>query len=122
ARPPGLVVGEKLLRERAAPDLLEDLLHASAGAVVDDTRAARQVAVLGNVGDGVAHVLVAALVEQVDDQLQLVQALVVRDLRLVTRGDEHVEARLHKRWDAAAEDGLLAEEIALRLLREGRLE
>ena len=83
---------------------------------------AREVAVLGDVGDGVAHVLVAALVEQVDDELQLVQALVVRDLRLVARGDERVEARLHERGDAAAEHGLLAEEVALGLLRERRLE
>jgi len=30
----------------------------------------------------IAHVLVPALVEQVDDQLQLVETFVVRDLRL----------------------------------------
>ena len=117
-----LVVGEELLRERAAADLLEDPAHPLAHAVVDDADAAREVAVLGDVGDGVAHVLVAALVEQVDDQLQLVQALVVRDLRLVAGLDERVEARLHERGNAAAEHGLLAEQIALGLLGERRLE
>src|SRR4051794_39633354 len=83
-----VVVGEELLRERAAPDLLEDRAHPLARAVVDDPRSAREVAVLGDVGDRVAHVLEPALVEKVDDQLQLVQALVVRDLGLVAGGNE----------------------------------
>src|SRR5579862_666692 len=117
-----LVVGEQLLGERAAADLAEDVAQPCLHRVVDDARPAREVAVFGDVGDRVAHVLVAALIEQVDDELQLVQALVVGDLRLVARLDEHVEARLHERGNAAAQHGLLAEEIALRLLRERRLE
>src|SRR6478609_5748242 len=119
--PAGIVVGEELLRERTAPDLLEDRLHPLARPVVDDPRPPREVAVLGDVGDRVAHVLVAALVEQVDDELQLVEALVVRDLGLVAGLDERVEAGLHERWNAPAEHGLLAEQVALRLLRERRL-
>ena len=51
----------------------------------------RQVAVLGRVGDREAHPGEAALVDQVDDQLQLVQALVVGDLRLVAGLDERLE-------------------------------
>src|SRR3954453_11192037 len=70
-RPSRLVVAEELLRERAAPDLLEDLAHPLARAVVDDARPAGEIAELRDVRHGVAHVLVAALVEQVDDQLQL---------------------------------------------------
>src|SRR6266446_3761691 len=61
-------------------DLGGRLFAPRAHAVVDDADPAREVAVLGDVGHRVAHVLVAALVEQVDDQLQLVQAFVVRNL------------------------------------------
>src|SRR5919204_499075 len=85
AWPSGLVVGEQLPGEGAAADLLEDTAQRLADPVVDDTRATRKVAVLGDVRDGVAHVLEPALIEQVDDQLELVEALVIRDLRLVAR-------------------------------------
>ena len=68
------------------------------------------------------HALEAALPDQVDDQLQLVQALPVRDLGLVARLDERVEAVADQLRDAAAQHRLLAEEVALRLLRERRLE
>src|SRR5438105_15777274 len=122
SRPSCLVVSEQLLRERTAADLLEDPAHPLAHAVVYDACPARKVAVLGDVRDRVPHVLVAALVEQVDDQLQLVEALVVGDLRLVARFDERVEAGLHERGNAAAQHGLLPEEVALGLLGERRLE
>ena len=59
--------------------------------VVHDARTARVVAVLGRVGDRVTHPRQAALVDQVHDQLQLVQALEVRDLRLVAGRDERLE-------------------------------
>src|SRR5438105_257062 len=90
--------------------------------IVDHARPAREVAVLRDVRDRVAHVLEAALVDQVDDQLQLVEALVVGDLGLVARLDERLEPGLDQRGGAAAEDGLLAEEVALGLLGERRLE
>src|SRR4051794_20745512 len=83
ARASRLVVGEELSRELAAADLLEDALHALLRRGVDNPCPTREVAVLGDVRDRVAHVLVAALVEQVDDELQLVHALVVRNLRLI---------------------------------------
>src|SRR5437588_13121668 len=60
-RPARLVVGEELLRERAGLDLAEDVAQPLLHALVHDARAARQVAVLGDVGDGIAHVLLAAL-------------------------------------------------------------
>ena len=50
------------------------------------------------------------------------QALVIGDLGLVPRLDERLEAELDQLRDAAAEHGLLAEEIGLRLLRERRLD
>ncbi len=90
--------------------------------VVDDARAAGVVAVLGRVGDRVAHARQALLVHQVDDQLQLVQALEVRHLRVVAGLDQRLEAGLDERAGAAAQDGLLAEEVGLGLVLEGRLE
>src|SRR3954447_10837239 len=69
-RAPRLVVGEELLRERTAADLLENRAQRRLDAVVDDACPTREVAVLGDVRDRVAHVLVASLIQEVDDQLQ----------------------------------------------------
>ena len=97
----------------------QDLLHLGLGFVGDDPRAAGVVAVFGRVRDAVAHVVQAALVEQVDDQLQLVHALEVGHLGLVAGLDERFEAGLHQRADAAAEHDLLAEQVGLGLFGEG---
>ena len=72
--------------------------------------------------DELVHLGEAALVQQVDDQLQLVQALVVRGLRLVAGLDQRLEALDHQLGGTAAEHDLLAEEVGLGLLLEGRLE
>ena len=103
-------------------DFLEDLLHLGASLFVDDPRAARVVAELGRVRDAVAHVVEAALVHQVDDQLELVQAFEVGALGLISGLDQGLEPHLDQGADAAAEDDLLAEEVGLGLLGEGRLE
>jgi hypothetical protein len=78
--------------------------------------------VLRGVAHRVTHVVEAALVHQVDDQLQLVHALEVGDLRLVARLDEGLEPGLDERADAAAQHGLLAEQVGLGLLGERRLD
>ena len=88
----------------------------------DDARAARQVAVLGGVADELVHLGEAALVQQVDDQLQLVQALVVGDLGLIAGLDQRLEALHHQLGRATAQHRLLAEQIRLGLLGKGRLE
>ena len=89
----------------------ENPLHLGLGFGGDDPRAAGVVAVFGRVRHAVAHVGEAALVEQVDDQLQLVHALEVGHLGLVARFDQRLEAGLHQRARAAAEDGLFAEQV-----------
>ena len=68
------------------------------------------------------HALDPTFPDQVGDQLQLVQALVVGDLGLVAGLDERFEAELDQLGDAAAEHCLLAEEVGLGLLGEGRLD
>jgi hypothetical protein len=58
----------------------------------DDLRAGHVLAVLGVVGDRVVHVGDAAFVDQVDDQLELVQALEVGHLGRVAGLDQRLEA------------------------------
>ena len=90
--------------------------------VGDDPLAAREVAVLGRVGDRVAHAGDPLLVHQVDDQLELVQALEVRQLGVVAGVDQRLVAGAHELGHAAAEHGLLAEEVGLGLVLERRLD
>ena len=120
--PAGIVLGDPARGERAVLDLGQDLLHRRPDVVVDDPRAADVVAVLGRVADAEAHEVEPAAVHQVDDQLELVHRLEVGELRLVARLDERLERHLDQRRRPAAEDRLLAEEVGLGLLREGRLE
>ena len=119
---PGLALGDPVAGERPVLDLLEDLLHRLADVLVDDPRPADVVAVLGRVADAEAHEVEAAAVHQVDDQLELVHRLEVGELGLVAGLDQRLEAHLDQRRGPAAQDGLLAEQVGLGLLGEGRLE
>ena len=118
----GAVLGDPLLGELARLDLAEDLLHRRPRLLADDPFAAGHVAVLGRVGDRVAHSLDPLLVHQVGDQLQLVQALEVGEARVVAGLDQGLEAGADQLGGAAAEDRLLAEEVGLALVLEGRLD
>ena len=90
--------------------------------VVDHAVAAREVAVLRGFADEFVHLRDAAFVDQVHDQLQLVQALEIGGLGLVAGFDQRFPSGLDQRARAAAEHGLLAEEIGLRLFLEGGLD
>src|SRR5262245_30699938 len=105
---PGGVLLNPALRVLARADFLEHLLHLGSCFGRDDARAARVVAVLGGVAHRVPHVVQAALVNQIDDELQLVEAFEVCDLGLIARLDERVEAGLDERAHAATQDGLFA--------------
>ena len=76
---------------------------------------------LGGVGDGVVHGGHAALVDEVDDELHLVDALEIGVFRGVTGFHQRLEAALHQIHHAAAQNGLLAEEVGLGLIVEGGL-
>ena len=69
-----------------------------------------------------AHVLEAAAVHEVDDELELVEDLEVGEFGLVAGLGEDLEACLDEGGGAAAEDGLLAEEVGLGLFGEGGFE
>src|SRR3954452_15976815 len=64
----GVLVVDEPLRERAALDVREDLLHPALDRVVDDPRTGHVVAVLRGVRDRPALLGDAALVHEVDDQ------------------------------------------------------
>ena len=63
----------------------------------------------------------AALVDQVDDELHLVDALEIGVLGGIAGLHQGLEAQLHQLHHAAAQDGLLAEEVGLGLILEGGL-
>ncbi len=76
-------------------------------------RAGGDVAVFGGVRDRIAHVGDAALIEQVDDQLGFVEALEIGHFRRVAGLDQRLEPGLDQVGDAAAQHGLLAEQVGL---------
>src|SRR4029450_6971108 len=117
---PALVVlVDPLAGEGPRLDLGQDAAHLGLGGVVDDPRPAGVVAVLGGVRDRVAHAGQAALVHQVDDQLELVQALEVARPGWVAGLGQGLEAGLDEGGAPAAEHRLLAEQVGLGLLLEG---
>ena len=113
----GFVLEDPFAGELAGLDFLEDFLHLLASLVGDNPRPAGVVAEFGRVGDAVPHVVEAALVEQVHDQLQLVHAFKVGHFGLITGFDEGLEARFDELADAAAEDDLLAKQVGFGLFR-----
>ena len=117
-----LVLEHPVAGELARLDVGQDALHLGLRLGRDDARAGDVLAVLGGVGDRVVHVGDAALVDEVDDQLHLVQALEIGHLGRVARLDQGLEAGLDELDEAAAEHHLLAEQVGLALLLEGGLD
>ena len=118
----GVLIVDEALGEGAVLNVGQNFLHVVLDVGADHTRAGDVVAVLGRVGARPALLRQAALVDEVHDELHLVAHLEVGHLRLVSRLDERFEAVLDELGDAAAQNGLLAEQIGLRLLAEGRLD
>src|SRR5436190_12830839 len=114
----GAVLQHELLGVLARLDAQQRIAHALARRFVDDLRAGDVLAVLGVVRDRVVHGADAALVHQVDDQLELVQAFEVRHLGGVARLHQGIESGLYQLDAAAAQHGLLAEQVGLGFLLE----
>src|SRR5262245_4957438 len=115
-------LGHPFVGELSRLDLGQNLPHLLFDFGANDAFAARQIAVLGGVRDRIAPVRDAALIEQVDDQLHLVQAFEIGHLRRVARLDQSLESGLNQRGQSAAEHRLFAEELSLSLLFESRLD
>ena len=118
----GVHLGEELRGKSAVLDLPQDVLHLLAGVLGDEALAGAVVTILGSVGDGVAHLGEAALVDEVDDELHLMAGLEVGHLRLVTGLHQSLETGVDELTDAAAQHSLLAEQVGLGLLLEGGLQ
>src|SRR6266513_1519143 len=116
------VFQHELLGVLARLDAREHPAHALARILVDDLRTGGVLAVLGIVRDRVVHGADAALVHQVDDQLELVQAFEVRHLGRVACLHQGIESGFHQLDAAAAQHGLLAEQVGLGLLLEAGLD
>ena len=120
--PAVLVLSDPFSGEDAVLDVRQHRLHVLLGLLIGENPGTGDIlAVFRRVGDGVVHHGHSALVDQVDDQLHFVDAFEVGVLRSVARLHQSLEAQLHQLHYAAAEDGLLAEEIGLRLILEGGL-
>src|SRR3569833_680478 len=113
---------DPLLGELARLHFLQNLAHDVLDAVVDDSLTTSEVAVLGGVADELVHLGEASFMEKVDDELQLMEALVVRDLRLIAGLDQRLKALHHELGGAAAQHCLLSEEIRLCLFSERSLQ
>src|SRR5215211_4316496 len=74
SRQAGLILQNPLLRELPALDVREYVAHLFSDILVYELRPGGVVAVLGGVRDGVAHPGEPALVDEVHDQLELVDA------------------------------------------------
>ena len=88
----------------------------------NDLRTGYVIAVLSSVGDGVSHSCEARLIDQVNDQLHLVDALEVSVSRIVASLNQGLETSLHQSAYAAAKNSLLTEEVSLSLSTEGGLQ
>src|SRR5699024_11155363 len=117
-----LILGDPLAGEGAVLDVGQHGLHVFLGLLVGQHPGTGHIfAVLGGVGGGVVHGSHAALVDQVDDELHLVDALEVGVLGLVTGLHQGLEAALHQIHYAAAQHSLLTEQVGLGLVVEGSL-
>src|SRR5262245_45889493 len=119
---PAAVLADPLPGELALLDFAANPSHLALRGRVDDAGPAGQIAELRRLGNEAMHLGDSALVQQVDDQLQLVQALVVGDRRLIAGLDQRLVALDDQLRGAAAKHGLLAEEVGLGLFGEGRLD
>ena len=88
-------VKQEVLSKGTVLNVRENLLHSFSGFIGNDLRAGDIVAVLSGVGDGVAHSGEAALIDEVDDELHLMDALEVSVSRVVASFAEGVKTSLH---------------------------
>ena len=101
-RAAGFVFRDPFFCKTAVANLAEDLAHLVARFLRDDAGAGSIVAVFGSVTDGITHVAETAPINEIDDELEFMEAFEVGDLGLIACIDEGFEAGLDEFTDAAA--------------------
>ena len=117
-----LVLRNPFPGDLAALNVGQRFLHRRPRGIAHNLLAARQIAILRRIRNGVAHAAQAAFVDQVDDQLHFVQALEVGNLRRVAGLDQCLESFLDQRREAATQHSLFAEQVAFGFFLESRLQ
>src|SRR5207245_1891317 len=108
-----LIFCDPRLREDAVENFREDFSHFFACLLGDDALTSRIFALFGRITDVIAHVAEATAVDQVDDELEFVQAFEISDLGLVACFCQRFETSFDQFTDAAAEYGLFAKKVGL---------
>src|SRR3990170_8614628 len=89
-------------------DLFEHLAHDVLGFLGDELGASGIITVLCRVRDRITHIIQASAIHQVYDQFQLVKALEISYLWLVTGFNQGLEPGFNQGRDSPAQDGLFA--------------
>lgn len=118
----GVGLLDPLFGKFAGLDVPESALHLLFDGSVDDGWTGLHVTPLGGVGDGETHSGNAGFVDEVYRKLELVEALEVSHLGLVSRFDENFKTGRDELADATAKNGLLSEKVGLGLFLESGLE
>src|SRR5579863_8647364 len=108
----GFVFSYPLFGELAGLDFGKDLFHLFAGFGGDDAGSAGVVAVFGGVGDGEAHVAEASFIDEIDDQLELVEAFEVGDFGGIACFNESFESGADEFGCSSAQHRLLSKKVA----------
>src|SRR5581483_48813 len=116
----GLILQNPARGERAILNFTQYVVHLLAYMLIDDARAGDVIAIFGGIADGVAHIVHTTLIEQIDDQFHLVHTFEVGNFRLIASFYERFKTCADQRSDATTQHRLLAEEIGLGLLSDGR--
>jgi len=98
------VLGDPLIGELARLNVRQKLLHDLAGLRANDPFTPGHIPVLGRVANGVAHVRDAALIDQVNNELHLMNALKVGHLWCIARLDQRFKAGPHKLSQATTQN------------------
>ncbi len=114
-----LVFQNPLFGECAVLNLRQDLYHFFPDEFVNYPWPAGEVAVFGGIAHGVAHIAQAALINQVNNELKLVQDFKVGYFRLVAGLNQCLKTGLYQRGYPTTQHRLLTEQVSLGLLGEG---
>src|SRR5229473_2998112 len=110
------------LCETAVADLRQDFAHLFARLLGDNARSCGIIPLLRSVADGVTHIAEAAAINQVDDELEFMEAFEISDFGLVASFRECLKARFDQFTHTSAQYGLLAKQVGFGLFGESRFQ